>query len=247
MCAVNTPIESMSKDHFDGKSVIEHLKEARARGAIASAEIHGTEMPGHLAAGADAARETAFLMGVLFFIFGSSFSVLLIASVAFLIWKAGRSALLGWARLERLHRLIEEERWEIEHDREQEEKELTALYAAKGLSGQLLKDVVSVLCSDDNRLLRLMLEEEMGLSLEVYEHPLKQSLGAAIGVVLATTLILIGLLGGFWGVGAAIVGVVASAAAMMARLERNRIMEVVVWNIALCAFGIGTVYLLKGV
>src|SRR4051812_27122834 len=100
----------MNSNHFGGKSVIEHLKEARSRGAIASAEIHGTEMPGHLAAGADAARETAFLLGVLFFLFDGSFSVLFIASVALLIWKAGRSALLGWARLERLHRLIEEER-----------------------------------------------------------------------------------------------------------------------------------------
>lgn len=237
----------MKNDHFDGKSVVEHLKEARSRGAIASAEIHGIEMPGHLAAGADAARETAFILGILFFIFDGSFSVLLMAAIALLIWKVGRSALLGWARLERLHRLIEEERWEIEHDRAQEEEELTALYQAKGLSGQLLKDVVSLLCSDDNRLLRVMLEEEMGLTLEVYEHPLKQSLGAAVGVLFAATLILLGSLGGFWGVGATIVGVVGGSAGLMARLERNRILEAVVWNLALCAFGLGAVYLLKGV
>lgn len=237
----------MKKDHFGGKSVIEHLKEARLRGAIASAEIHGVEMPGHLAAGADAAREAAYFLGILFFIFDGSFWILLIATISLLIWKIGRSALLGWSRLERLHRLMEEERWEIEHDRAQEEEELTALYKAKGLSGQLLKDVISVLCSDDNRLLHIMLEEEMGLTLETYEHPLKQSAGAGLGVFFGAGLTLLGLLGGFWGVGAAIVIVTAISAGMMARLQRNRVLEAVVWNLALFAFGLGTIYLLKEV
>jgi len=108
--------------HFGGKSVAEHLKEARMRGSLASAEIHGTEMPGHLAAGCDAARETAFLLGVVFFLFDTQPWPLIIASLAILVWKVGRSALLGWARLERLHRLIEEERWEIEHSREEEQR-----------------------------------------------------------------------------------------------------------------------------
>ena len=35
----------MKTDHFEGKSVQEHLKAARAKGALAAAEIHGTEMP----------------------------------------------------------------------------------------------------------------------------------------------------------------------------------------------------------
>jgi vacuolar iron transporter family protein len=235
----------MKTDHFSGKSVIEHLKEARARGALASSEIHGTEMPGHLAAGADAARETAFFLALLFLIFNASFWTLFIAAIGSVIWKVGRSALLGWSRLERLHRLIEEERWEIEHDREQEEKELIALYQAKGFSGQLLKDITSVLASDDNRLLKVMLEEEMGLTLEVYEHPLKQSLGAAIGSMVASSLIMVGSVGGLWGVGAAGALTTAAAAYMMARFTRNHVMEAVVWNLALIAFGLGVVYLLK--
>lgn len=231
--------------HMRGKSVVEHLKEARARGALASAEIHGTEMPGHLAAGADAAREAAYLLGVLSILMPDSFWTLFIAACGFFIWKVGRSALLGWARLERLHRLIEEERWEIEHDRKQEEDELKELYQAKGFSGQLLKDVVSTLSSDDNRLLRVMLEEEMGLTLEVYEHPLKQCVGAGIGVIFAALLCLLGLFGGPWSMGASVGVVCACSAWIMAYLERNKAMEAVIWNLAIVGFGLGAVYLLK--
>ncbi len=87
----------MKNDHFGGKSVAEHLREARTRGAIASAEIHGTEMPGHLAAGADSARETAYILGILFLLIGNSFLILFIAACGLLVWKVGRSALLGLA------------------------------------------------------------------------------------------------------------------------------------------------------
>ncbi len=37
--------------------------------------------------------------------------------------------------------------------------------------------------ADDNRLLRVMLEEELGLTLEAYEHPLKQAFGALLRIV----------------------------------------------------------------
>ena len=49
-------------NHFEGKSVIEHLKAARAKGALAAAEIHGAETPGYLSAGADAAKESAVVL-----------------------------------------------------------------------------------------------------------------------------------------------------------------------------------------
>ncbi len=235
----------MKPSHFGDKSVIEHLKEARERGALASAEIHGTEMPGHLAAGADSARETAYLLGILYLLVGHSYWILFAAACGLLIWKVGRSALLGWARLERLHRLIEEERWEIEHSRKEEEEELRSLYRAKGFSGQLLEDVVSTLSSDDNRLLRVMLEEEMGLTLEVYEHPLKQCVGAAVGVISAGVLTILGSFGGFWTLCVSIGVISASSAWIMAYLAKNRAMEAIIWNLAVMGFGLGAVYLLQ--
>src|SRR5690242_14153077 len=125
-------------DHFRGKSVVDHLKEARTKGMQASHETHGIEMPGHYAAGADAAKETAIVFLILwvlslFISFPVSlFIILSLFAFGWTIWKTGRSALLGWARMERLHRLIEEERWEIQHHRQQERKELAEMYRVKG-------------------------------------------------------------------------------------------------------------------
>ncbi len=236
-------------DHFEGKSVVDHLKIARAKGALASAEIHGTEMPGHLAATADASKETTLALASLFIIThyfanaSQTFLILTLFSCTWLIWKTGRSALLGWARMERLHRVIEEEKWEIEHHRQQEREELTELYRAKGLSGKLLSDVIDVLMADDDRLLKLMLEEELGLTLEAYEHPLKQSAGACIGVLISSAL----LLSSYWffpTFGIPVIGfcILAASAAIAAHLEGNKRLSAVVWNVSIAILTLGTAY-----
>jgi vacuolar iron transporter family protein len=235
----------MKKDHFEGKNVAQHLKEARQKGALASAEIHGTEMPGHFAAFADTVRDVTLIFSAVFLLIGPQFWILFILVTFLTIWKTGRSALLGYARLERLHRVIEEERWEIEHSRAQEEEELHALYAAKGFSGQMLESIISTLSSDDNRLLRIMLEEEMGLTLEAYEHPLKQAAGALLGGIVSSLVVLTLPFGAAITLsGAAIL--LIFAASLMAHLERNRMIEAVIWNLALGGFTLGLVYFIKG-
>jgi vacuolar iron transporter family protein len=231
--------------HFEGKSIPDHLKEARAKGAMASAEIHGTEMPGHLSAAADAARDTAVVLLLLWILFPVNLKLFLFFALGIFLWKIGRSALLGWARLERLHRVIEEERWEIEHHREQEREELTELYRMKGLSGKLLDETITVLMADDNRLLRIMLEEEMGLTLEAYEHPLKQSLGAGAGVILAAGIFAIGYSVFSWGPIAATAMTLGIAALLAAKAERNKLLEALVWTLAAAAFAVGATYFLK--
>jgi len=233
----------MKTDHFEGKSVLEHLKAARAKGALAAAEIHGTEIPGHLSAAADAARDTAVSLLLLWILFPSQPTLYFLFAAGLFLWKIGRSALLGWARLERLHRVIEEERWEIEHQRDQEREELAALYQAKGLTGKLLDEVVTVMMADDNRLLHIMLEEEMGLALEAYEHPLKQSAGAGIGALFACAL----FAGGYFFISPifATAITVISAAFLVAKLECNRRIEAVIWNLSVTAFVAGAVYFLK--
>lgn len=228
-------------DHFRGKSVVEHLKEAKTKGLNASHEVHGTELPGHFAAGADAAKETALyalILWVLAFSLGWSAHTLLLLLVFFmsglLIWKTGRSATLGYMRMQRLHRLIEEERWEIQHHRQQEREELGEIYRAKGFEGKLLEDVLDVLMSDDNRLLTVMLEEELGLTLEAYEHPLKQSLGAFLGVLAAGSTCLLGFwIDPFFGVPIASGLVIATGASFFAKIEKNRVLPALLWNLAL--------------
>lgn len=239
-------------DHFRGKSVVDHLKEARTRGINASHEVHGAEMPGHLAALADAAKETSIYLLILFalsFCFPLSpqqlFFYLCIVTVGIAIWKTGRSALLGWARMERLHRVIEEERWEIEHHRHQERLELAEMYRAKGFEGKLLEEVLDVLMSDNNRLLKVMLEEELGLTLEAYEHPLRQSAGALCGALFAGFSCLFGLWA--WPEAGLCIGAFVSifvAALVSAKIEKNSLFSSLLWNLAIAALTTAAVYLI---
>lgn len=242
----------MSSPHFQNKDPLTHVHEKRAEGALAFIESHGTEMPGSFSAGVDALKETGIIF-LFFWILLHALSlpwetVLLtigIFSVGWLIWKTGRVALLAWSRLERLHRLIEQERFEIEHHRPQEREELVVLYKEKGFEGKLLDDVVDVLMADQDRLLRVMLEEEMGLALEAHEHPLQEALGAAIGVCVATALAF-PLLLFFDGYGMLIATLLAmgGAAILKARMERNRVIAAIVWTLAIGTLAFGATFLL---
>lgn len=238
-------------EHFDGKSVFEHLREARRRGALASQEVHGTELSGHFGAAADSCKDTSVVFLVLFALFTGlaiplNLTILILFAFGWLIWKTGRSALIGYARLERLHRLIEQERWEIEHHREQEKLELIEMYQAKGFSGKLLSDVIEVLMADDNRLLSVMLEEELGLTLEAFEHPLKQSLGAFLGSLVSIPLIAAHFF--FPEFGIPLLGLLAVifASYFAAKLERNESMQAVIWNLAVSLLtSLGVYFLAK--
>lgn len=236
--------------HFKGKEAIEHVAEAQAQGIISSSEIHGTEIPGHISAATDAARETALALALVWAIlaylhlpFDTLSLFIEIFGVGWLLWKTGRSAWLGWFRLERLHRIVAQEKWEIEHHRQQEREELKALYAAKGFEGKLLEDVLDVLMADGDRLLRVMVEEELGLSLESHEHPLKQSLGALIGSFLSA-VICIACLWIFpeWGLLIGAVLAIGLGAAVAAKQERNRPVPAIVWNLGIAAVSFGFVY-----
>lgn len=239
----------MSASHHHGKKKpIDHVIEKRTQGILSSSEVHGTEIPGSISAGTDAARETVILLLLLnlFFLHFKirpiqAMTMYLLISFGWLIWKCGRSAWLGWSRLERLHRILEEERWEIEHNRDQEREELKTLYAAKGFEGKLLEDVLDVLMADGDRLLKVMVGEELGLSLEVHEHPLKQALGAAIGVLIsiATCLSFFYL----WppgGLYLSAIAVLGFSGYLSAHYEGNRFTSAIVWNLAIAFLSIGS-------
>ena len=225
--------------HFEGKETLEHLIEARRKKEVATTEVHGLEMPGHISAGIDAGKETALLLALLWTLFQAHLLLVLFA-LGYLIWKTGRSAILGAARLERMHRVINEERFEIEHHRPQEKEELRELYRARGFSGRLLDEAVEVLMADDNRLLEVMLREELGFRMESVEHPLKQASGAALGVIgssllLGLSVYLLPPLGVF--VVTALI--IAICAAVAAHLERNRKIPMIIWNLAVAFFALG--------
>lgn len=231
-----------SYTHFKEKDAIGHVVEAQAKGVISAAEIHGIETPGYISAAADAARDVA-VISLLFIPLMPSFSHLAVFLLGYIAWRAGRAAWLGWARLERLHRVLEQERWEIEHNRAQEKDELRELYRAKGFEGKLLEDVLGVLMADGDRLLRVMVEEELGLSLENVEHPLKQGLGAGIGALAASLLMLFGIYFGlFWGSVTIALVIIGIAASVLASFSQNKLIPAITWNIALGLLAFGLTY-----
>lgn len=234
--------------HFKGKDAISHVAEAQARGRITALEIHGTEVPAPLSAASDAIRDTCivFLLLIPLFTFShleKSWGLLVAFLMGWTAWKAGRAAWLGWSRLERLHRVLEQEKWEIEHNRSQERDELRILYQAKGFEGKLLEDVLDVLMADGDRLLRVMVEEELGLSLENLDHPFKQGLFAGLGALLSGLVLIASyLLGQEWLMAVLSLILIAIAATILAKSARNRLIPAITWNVALAALAFGLTY-----
>jgi vacuolar iron transporter family protein len=235
-------------DHFKGKSAYEHLKEARCTGAKATSENHGTEAPGSFAAAIDSARDMGMILALTTIVLAHyeyiHLAVILgFVGIGYAVWKVCRSALLGWARFERLHRLIEQERWEIEHHRDQEREELMEMYKLKGFTGKLLDDSVEVLMADDNRLLLIMLEEELGLKLCSFEHPLKQAFGALIGSVVGFAFIFVAaIFGALTGMWISFFILYLGLACLSAKREGNHMIKAAVWNLATGFFSLGILY-----
>lgn len=182
----------MSHQHFKDRSVDQHIVEKFVQGVRLSHEPHGIEDPGPGIAAFDSAKLSCVILGcwlltaALFkcevenmISFGAVISVLLACALGY------RAGSISWSRLERLHRLLEQERHEIEYNRDQEKEELSTLYRLKGFEEPLLSEVVAVLMADSDRLLKVMLEEELGLSLANHRHPIEMAAGAAAGSLLA--------------------------------------------------------------
>ena len=99
--------------------------------------------------------------------------------------------------------------------------------------------------ADGDRLLRVMVEEELGLSLEVHEHPLKQGVGAAVGALIAVSAVLLGgaccstTARGIW---VASLIVMAFFAGFSAYYEKNRLVSAIVWNLSLGILAFSTLY-----
>ncbi len=239
--------------HFQGKDAITHVVEAQAAGLAAASEIHGTETPGHISAGADAARETALALLLLWITLkyfdippAQILSAAAVFGTGWIVWKTGRSVWLGWSRLERLHRIVAQEKYEIDHHRKQEREELKELYAAKGFEGKLLEDVLDVLMADDERLLRIMVEEELGLTLATHEHPLKQGFGAFIGSLVAVLVCLFSyFLTNSWGMMYGAVLIIALSGGLLAYHSKNRLAPAIIWNVGISLLAFGFVFFLS--
>lgn len=238
-----------SPAHFNGKEALGHVAQVQATGIMATAEIHGSELPGHLYALFDSIKQTAIVLLLAAILFEQlhqgSILLLFLFGVSFSLWQTARSAFLGWAYLERKHRVVEQERWEVQHHRKQEKEELKELYRAKGLEGKLLDDVIDVLMADEERLLRVMVEEELCLKLESQDHPLIQAAGALAGSVTALGIsCAIFWLDPFylWFSSGILVAIAAAAAA---HYVGNARIPAVIWNVAIALFAALTLFFLS--
>ncbi|MGL4348650.1 MAG: VIT1/CCC1 transporter family protein [Chlamydiales bacterium] len=234
--------------HFADKDAAEHLKDAREKGHHTFAEPHGLEPMGWKNAFLDGLQISAIILSLLLLVHSSSnLPTILIITFSFgmVIFLFARSAFFGWSRLEKLHTLIKEENWEITHHREQEKKELIAIYRAKGFQGEILTQIVDTLAADDNRLLEVMLTEELGIPLESYDHPLQQGCAAATGCFISCTAIYIASrihpLFGTLIVSGIIIGV---SSFWFAKIQKNNRLHAVIWSIALFGLIMGSTYFL---
>lgn len=228
----------MKKDHFAGKTAREHLDEMQSKMALFSSEGHGVEARARTVSFLDAFRDTILVMGTLYFLLiVQPFSVmhlffcLLSFGLCWSLWRGARAALYSWSHLERVHRLAYEERCEIDTNREQEREELKVLYGAKGFSGELLDRVVDVLMADRERLLSVMLEEEMGLQLKLVDHPLHNAASAFLGALGSLLLSLCVLFCVPTTVGWVLMSLLIGLVSMyLAHLEQNSKIKAFVWS-----------------
>lgn len=232
---------SSASEHFAEQTPARHILEKFSRGAAFASELHGLELSGGLAALLDSAKFSSVILALSALSLRASSGQLPIAPIALLmlgsvLWQSGRSGLLGWSRLERLHRELLAEHREITTNRAQERQELEALYAIKGFEGPLLGQIVDVLMADDDRLLRVMLEEELGMTLGIHEHPLKQSACAGCGALIAGATGLTALtFSGLWALVGTSALLISLCSGLAAHHQGNRVLEALSWNLSLFA------------
>lgn len=222
------------------KSFVEDLIKKRIRKKVASSEFYKKELPEHLASSVESAKETVLVSFVIFIIFMQlhvasdlMWKFFLSFYIGWFFWKICQVAIAGWIRLNRLHKVIEEEKFEIEHHRKHERSELEIMYKAKGFSGELLNNAIDVLMADDNRLLQVMMEEEMGLTLRTFEHPLKLSFYAGLSTALTSAFLFLGLITNFYNFFIFGFLVIIITSIFSTRFEKNILSFSIVWNTAI--------------
>ena len=115
--------------------------------------------------------------------------ILVTAGLGFSLYWGIANAVATRVRLRYLESELERERLEIRDHPEHEREEVRALYAAKGFREPLLTQITDTLCADDDRLLKVMMEEELGLFIHHINHPLLVGVWNAVGAAMGTLLL----------------------------------------------------------
>jgi vacuolar iron transporter family protein len=178
---------NQNKNNVVKTNFVKKLVEKRIRGKVITSS--NEEVPTYLSRALKASSQTIITFLILYLIFFPiPMSVILIFFFVRVLGQTIMTALDSYQNLTKLNTIIDEEKYEIEHHRSQERKELLTIYHAKGFSGKQLDEVVDVLMSDENRLLQVMIEEEMNIALGSYEHPVKDAFFVMLGILIPATI-----------------------------------------------------------
>jgi VIT1/CCC1 family predicted Fe2+/Mn2+ transporter len=101
-----------------------------------------------------------------------------------------------------LDQRIATERFEIQHEPDEERAELRAIYRRKGFRGALLDRIIAYLTANEERWHRALITDELGLVEETRDNPWRQAaligLAFVIGGLIPTVPVLLGLPGVRW-------------------------------------------------
>ncbi|MEE9293467.1 MAG: VIT1/CCC1 transporter family protein, partial [Phycisphaerae bacterium] len=156
----------------------DHITEARQRARIVfSGESHLGEVDDWRQA-IIAARDGIILIWIFWIamhgagVTDAAGPILVCAGLGIAVHLGVASGIATRLRLHHYESELERERREIIDTPEHEREEVLALYAAKGFHEPLLTQIADTLCADDDRLLKVMMEEELGLFIQYINHPL---------------------------------------------------------------------------
>jgi VIT1/CCC1 family predicted Fe2+/Mn2+ transporter len=202
------PMTEAADKHSDP---LRHAEEARRRAGLAlyAGEHHhlpgggylpeaaGELLRGALVAGCAAAACIALALPL-----PSVLAIVAIVALGHAVAEALLAARAASMQIQFYRTEIDREAREIREDPDGERRELLALYEAKGLRGKLLEEAVDRICSDPETLLKVMLEEELGMFAARFEHPALQALIDGLAAAAGALPLLLGLwLGGGTGSG----------------------------------------------
>lgn len=86
---------------------------------------------------------------------------------------------------------MQKEKDEMKRIPEIERKEIYDIYEKKGFKGELLKKIVDRITSDKKVWLKIMMDEELGLSPVGYEHPVKNGMLVGLSAIIGSVIPLI--------------------------------------------------------
>jgi VIT1/CCC1 family predicted Fe2+/Mn2+ transporter len=177
--------------------------------------------------------------------------VLLAAGLGFSLYRGIAASVATRVRLRHFEDELARERREIKEQPEHEREEVLALYAAKGFREPLLSQVTDVLCEDEDRLLKVMMEEELGLFIQHMNHPLLvgiwNAFGAAVGTVFLAVPLCVRPMVSDWAWMAVAGGEMLLLSTISAWFTRRPVVPLVTGWFAMSAVAVGATYFVTSI